>query len=82
MHELEELELFGKTDNPSLLDLVQPGTLAIVDLSDIIFQRKKQIIVAYLAHRIFYSRREKKIPPRPSNSPDRSKISSVSPDGK
>ncbi len=63
MHELDELELFGKTDNPSILDLVQPGTLTIVDLSDIIHQKKKQVIVAYLAHRIFYSRREKKTPP-------------------
>ncbi|MDZ4256819.1 MAG: DUF87 domain-containing protein, partial [archaeon] len=63
MHELESLDLFGKADNPSLLDLVQPGILTIVDLSDVIHQRKKQVIVHYLASRLFNERRNKNIPP-------------------
>ncbi|MBM3282024.1 MAG: ATP-binding protein [Candidatus Diapherotrites archaeon] len=63
LHELEELQLFGKADNPSLLDLVQPSVLTVVDLSDIIHQHKKQVIVAYLSSRLFYERRAKKIPP-------------------
>jgi hypothetical protein len=63
LHELDDLQLFGKADNPSLLDLVQPGILTVVDLSDIIHQHKKQVIVAYLSNRLFYERRAKKIPP-------------------
>lgn len=63
MNELQELYLFGKTDNPSLLDIIQPGILTIVDLSDIINQRKKQVIVSYLTNRVFQERRQKKIPP-------------------
>ena len=63
LYELDELQLFGKADNPSLLDLVQPGILTVVDLSDIIHQKKKQVIVSYLAQRLFYERRAKRIPP-------------------
>ncbi len=63
LHGLEDLQLFGKADNPSLLDLVQPGIVTVVDLSDIIHQNKKQVIVSYLSHRVFYERRNKKIPP-------------------
>ena len=63
LHELEELRLFGKADNPSVLDVVQPGVLTVIDLSDIIQQRKKQVIVAYLASRLFAERRNGTIPP-------------------
>ncbi|MBN1941341.1 MAG: DUF87 domain-containing protein, partial [Candidatus Diapherotrites archaeon] len=44
---LSELNIFGKTDNPSLFDLVYPGKLTIIDLSDIIDLKRKQIIVSY-----------------------------------
>ncbi len=63
MYELEELHLFGKADNPSLLDLVQPGILTVVDLNDVLSQKKKQVIVSYLADRLFTERRYKTIPP-------------------
>ncbi|MEK6821361.1 MAG: ATP-binding protein, partial [archaeon] len=63
LHELDELRLFGKADNPALLDLIQPGNMAVVDLSDVIQQNKKQIIVGYLAQRIFYERKSGTIPP-------------------
>ncbi|MEK6971025.1 MAG: DUF87 domain-containing protein [archaeon] len=63
IHELEDLRLFGKADNPSLMDLIQPGILTVVDLSDIIHTHKKQVIVGYLAQRIFNERRNKQIPP-------------------
>ncbi|MFH0970205.1 MAG: ATP-binding protein [Candidatus Diapherotrites archaeon] len=63
LYELEELRMFGKADNPALIDLIQPGILTIVDLSDIIHQRKKQVMVGYLAQRIFNERRNKAIPP-------------------
>jgi DNA helicase HerA-like ATPase len=62
--ELEDLELFSKIDNPSISDLIKPGQLTVIDLSKIISQRKKQIIVAYFANKLFRERRMKKgIPP-------------------
>ncbi len=60
---LDDLRLFDRTDNPSLYDVVEPGILTIIDLSDILFLRKKQIIAAYFAHKMFYARHKKKIPP-------------------
>ena len=60
---LRELHLFGKTDNPSVFDVIQPGHVTIVDLSDLIDVRKKQIIVSYFAQKLFFERRKKSIPP-------------------
>lgn len=60
---LNDLHLFGKTDNPSIPDLIKPGQLTVVDLSDTIDLKRKQIIVSYFAQRIFSERRLKKIPP-------------------
>lgn len=61
--DLIELRIFGKTDAPSIFDLLKSGNLTIVDLGDIIDVRKKQIIVSYFAQRLFYERRKKTIPP-------------------
>ncbi len=60
---LREMHLFGKTDNPSVVDLVKPGQLTVIDLGDLINLKKKQIIVSYFAQRLFYERRNKFIPP-------------------
>ncbi len=60
---LEELELFSKTDTPSIESIVKPGCLTVVDLSELISMKKKQIIVSYLAHKLFFGRRAKKLPP-------------------
>ncbi len=60
---LEQHNLFDKTDNPSISDLVRPGELTIIDLSEIVDMRKKQIIVAYFARKLFNERRENKVPP-------------------
>ncbi|MFH1239961.1 MAG: ATP-binding protein [Candidatus Diapherotrites archaeon] len=60
---LEELRLFGKFDSPSISDVVKPGHLTIIDLSDITDMKKKQIIVSYFAQKLFYERRKKSIPP-------------------
>ncbi len=60
---LEQMRLFGKTDNPSISDLVKPGQLTIVDLSDVIDLKKKQVIVAYFARKLFDERRQKRVPP-------------------
>ncbi|MBI4210482.1 MAG: ATP-binding protein [Candidatus Diapherotrites archaeon] len=60
---LEQLGLFGKTDNPGIADLVRPGQLTVIDLSDVIELKKKQIIVAYYARKLFDERRRNKVPP-------------------
>ncbi len=60
---LHDLHIFGKTDNPSIPDLIKPGQLTIIDMSDTINLKKKQVIVSYFAQRIFSDRRKKKIPP-------------------
>lgn len=61
--ELEELRLFDETDSFSLNDLVKPGTLTIIDLSDEINLKRKQIISSYFAKKLFDERRKKSIPP-------------------
>lgn len=60
---LEQLNLFAKTDNPSISDLVKPGQLTIVDLSDVFELKKKQIIVAYFASKLFNERRKNRVAP-------------------
>ncbi len=54
--ELLEYNLFSKIDSPSIFDIVKPGTLTIIDLSREINLRKKQLILYYFAHKLFYSR--------------------------
>ncbi len=63
LYELNGMHLFGKISSPSLTDLVRPGTLTVVDLSDIINIRKKQIIVSHFAKKLFDERRKKEVPP-------------------
>ncbi|MBU1120991.1 ATP-binding protein, partial [Candidatus Micrarchaeota archaeon] len=61
--ELEELHLFTKVDSPSIEDIVLSGMLTVIDLSEILFLKKKQIIVNYFSHKLFSLRREKLLPP-------------------
>jgi uncharacterized protein len=63
--ELEDLQLFGKIDEPGIVDLVKPGKLVVFDLNNVISEKKKQIIVAYISNKLFHERRShsKKIPP-------------------
>jgi len=63
LSELEGMRLFSKTDSPSIRDIVRPGYLTVIDLSDIINIRKKQVIVSHFAHKLFNARRKKLIPP-------------------
>lgn len=60
---LEDLRLFAKTDLPSVSDLVKPGQLTVIDLSSIIDQRKKQIIVSHFSNVLFHERQRGKVPP-------------------
>jgi len=63
LQDLRATNLFADVDSPSLYSLVRPGRLVIFDLSEILDMRRKQLIVAYLAHRLFSLRREGRIPP-------------------
>lgn len=60
---LQELDIFTKIDSPSINDLIKPGQLTVVDLSELINMRKKQIIVSYFAQKLFNERRAGRVPP-------------------
>jgi uncharacterized protein len=53
---LFEYNLFSKIDTPSIFDIVKPGKLTIIDLSKEINLKKKQLILYYFAHKLFYAR--------------------------
>ncbi|MFA6268623.1 MAG: ATP-binding protein [archaeon] len=63
--EIEDIGLFGKIDEPSVVDFVKPGQMVVIDLNLVISEKKKQILVAYLSNKLFNERRShsKKIPP-------------------
>jgi len=63
LSDLNSTGLFGNVNKPSLEELAVPGQLSVIDLSDFIHLRDKQIIVAHLATELFKARRESKIPP-------------------
>jgi len=55
--------LSHKAENPKLASEVQPGRLLILDFSSIDSLRKKQILVALTARRLFSLRKKGRIPP-------------------
>ncbi|VVB66218.1 DNA double-strand break repair helicase HerA [Candidatus Gugararchaeum adminiculabundum] len=61
--ELDTYKLFGKGDYPIMDELCRPGRLSVLDLSDLDSQKKKQLIVAYFAKKLFRQRKKGKIPP-------------------
>ena len=63
LNDLYSTYLFKTVDSPSIEELALPGQLSILDLSDIIRIKEKQIIVTYFARRLFNARRSGKIPP-------------------
>ncbi len=60
---LRGLKLFGRADYPDVKEFVKPGRLVVFDLSQITSQKKKQVIVAYFAKKLFALRQNQKIPP-------------------
>jgi DNA helicase HerA-like ATPase len=60
---LENTALFGKESVPDVKNIVRPGKLTLIDLSDFISLKKKQIVVSHLANELLYLRRRGKIPP-------------------
>ena len=61
--ELRMTGLFGVADYPSLEELVRQGTLSIIDLSETTSLHRKQLLVAYMARKLFNARKEGIIPP-------------------
>ncbi len=57
IYELKRMRLFNHADYPPC-DLIKPGKALILDLSDIIYSRHRQIIVAYLSKKLFDLRRK------------------------
>jgi DNA helicase HerA-like ATPase len=62
LNRMRYMGIFRRYDNPSV-DRVEPGKLIVLDLSDIVGYRKKQIIAAYFAENLFKARRSGDIPP-------------------
>ncbi|MFB6145940.1 MAG: ATP-binding protein [Candidatus Nanohaloarchaea archaeon] len=62
IREMRSMGIFGKVDSPNAND-IEPGKMNIIDLSDVINHRKKQIITAYFGQRFFRLRRDGTIPP-------------------
>lgn len=60
---LDETGLFGKEGIPDITRMVRPGKITLIDLSDFVSLKKKQIIVSYLAHNLLALRRRDDIPP-------------------
>ncbi|MEM1658743.1 MAG: ATP-binding protein [Candidatus Jordarchaeales archaeon] len=63
LYELEDTQLFGVEENPHLPEIAKPGRAAVLDLSETLSLRKKQMIVAYVLQRLFDLRRRNLIPP-------------------
>ncbi|MFB6294773.1 MAG: ATP-binding protein, partial [Candidatus Nanohaloarchaea archaeon] len=56
------MRLFGQYDTPSLDD-VEPGRMLVLDLSEIVDRKKKQVIAAHFTKRLFRARRDETVPP-------------------
>lgn len=60
---LKSTNVFGRTTYPTTRVLAKPGMLSVIDLSGIDDMRRKQIIVAHFARKLFKARKEDRIPP-------------------
>src|SRR3989344_4002493 len=85
LESLNHTGLFGVSDYPGLDDISKQGEISIIDLSKEINLHNKQIIVSYLAKKLFDSRRNGIIPPfllvveeAHQFAPEKSKQNSVS----
>ena len=63
LEELRMTGLFGVSDHPPMDELVRQGGLSVIDLSDTTSLKKKQIVAAHLADKLFTARRHGMIPP-------------------
>ncbi len=63
VYDLDSTGLFASYDNPSLEKLARPGHFTVIDISDMTNQKEKQIVVTYLARKLFHARMVSGIPP-------------------
>ncbi|MEM4215695.1 MAG: ATP-binding protein [Candidatus Anstonellales archaeon] len=63
LRELAGYRIVSGAENPKFAKDIKPGELLILDLSDLDDYKKKQIIVSYVAKRLFKLRKEERIPP-------------------
>lgn len=63
MISLQRTGIFGIDDYPKSEELVKQGQVSIIDMSDCISLKKKQIIVRYFAGKLFHYRRMGTVPP-------------------
>ncbi|MDY6761433.1 MAG: ATP-binding protein [Candidatus Nanohaloarchaea archaeon] len=62
VNRMQAMRLFGQYDQPSLDD-VEPGRMLVLDLSEIVDRKKKQVIAAHFTKRLFRGRRDGTVPP-------------------
>lgn len=60
---LNDTNLFGRSSVPDIRRIVKPGKITLVDLSDFVSLKKKQIVVAHLTGELLNLRRRGEIPP-------------------
>lgn len=60
---LKSLGVFAEEDEPNLVEVIKPGLAVVVDLSGVLSLRKKQVLVAHIARKLFSARRAERIPP-------------------
>jgi len=63
LFELQSLHIFEDSEAPTLEEAIRPGQALIIDLSDTTNLRKKQIIITYIARRLFNLRKRNIIAP-------------------
>lgn len=63
LYDLDKTNIFSDTDYPSIISIVKPGQLSIIDLSSILSSKKKQIIISHLARELFELRRNNQVAP-------------------
>jgi DNA helicase HerA-like ATPase len=63
LNDLQFLGVFDHSDNPNWERAVGSGRVLVVDLSDMTSLRKKQMLVAYAARRLFNARKRNRVPP-------------------
>ncbi|MEM5804852.1 MAG: ATP-binding protein [Candidatus Aenigmatarchaeota archaeon] len=63
LYDLDSTKLFGPFDNPSIDKLAKAGHAMIIDISDMTELREKQMVVTFLAKRLFHARMANAVPP-------------------
>jgi DNA helicase HerA-like ATPase len=63
LSELNSTRLFSNKDSPSIEELARAGQLSVLDLSDFVHLKERQIVLTYFARKLFDARRKEKIPP-------------------